>query len=76
MDKQYNYGRRRSSTIIKYDLDKNDFIYEDLELKDGRIIPASEVETNMPAHVMRRQAMIFKKTMNFEDSISNLVVEF
>ena len=76
MDKQYNYGRRRSSAIIKYDLDKNDFIYEDLELKDGRIIPASEVETNMPAHVMRRQAMIFKKTMNFEDSISNLVVEF
>ena len=51
-------------------------IYEDLELKDGRIIPASEVEKNMPAHVMRRQAMIFKKTMNFEDSISNLVVEF
>lgn len=71
MDKHYNYGRRKSTTIIKFDLDQKKFVYDDIELKDGRFVSAKEASFAMPRTVLRRQAMILTKTNKFSEAIAD-----
>ena len=59
---------RKQVLIVKFDKEKDEFIYEDTEFRSG-IVKAEELSEKIQDHILRQQACVLKHVKSFDEVI-------
>ncbi len=60
---------RKQVLIVKFDKEKDEFIYEDTEFRSG-IVTGDELSEKIQDHILRQQACVLKRVKTFDEVVA------